>query len=260
MNMDSVQDAFRAAVSKTIRLQPEGIDRYLVYTPFHFDDGDHFVIVLRKDETDNWVITDEGHTYMHMSYTMKSSNLRKGTRNKFIEKALDKYGVQSRDGQLSSRIFEVADAGNILYGFIQCLTSITNVSYLSRGESVSTFMEDFETFLEAAIPGQREFEFRYRDAEHDPDGKYVVDCRINGKGIPMHVYAISHDGKCRDTTINILQFRNWGAPFFALAIFENQEKISRGVLARFTDVCDRQFSSLNANQENIRGFLERHIR
>ena len=260
MNMDSIQDAFRATVAKTIRLQPEGVDRYLVYTPFHFDDGDHFVIVLRKDETDNWVITDEGHTCMHMSYTMKPSNLKRGTRNKFIEKALGKYGVQSRDGQLSSRIFEVADAGNILYDFIQCLTSITHVSCLSRERVVSAFMEDFKTFLETAIPKRRGLEFRYRDAEHDPDGKYVVDCRINGKGAPIHVYAINHDGKCRDTTINILQFRNWKAPFFSLAIFENQEKISRSVLARFTDVCDRQFSNLNANQENIRGFLERHIR
>ena len=43
------------------------MDRYQVFTPFLFDDGDHLVIVLKRNNS-HWVLSDEGHTYMHLTY------------------------------------------------------------------------------------------------------------------------------------------------------------------------------------------------
>jgi hypothetical protein len=43
-----------------------------------------------------------------------------------------------------------------------------------------------------------------------------------------------------------------------MAVFEEQESISRKTLARFTDVCDKAFSSLEEdNKARIANFLER---
>ena len=254
MNIGAIQDSFKSTVAKSVRLLPEGVDRYQIFTPFHFDDGDHFVITLRKDETGNWVITDEGHTYMHISYHMDLSSLEDGNRNEIIEGALERYGVQENDGQILMRIDDLANAGNIFYNFIQCLINITDVSYLSRERVASTFMDDFKKFISETVPYER-FEFDYHNPKHDSDRKYLVDCQINGMPRPLHVYAIRNNGECRDTDINIRQFLAWDIPFHALGIFEDQEKISRKVLSRFTDVCDRQFSSLASNKERIKDFL-----
>ena len=78
MNIATVQDSFKTAVCDSVELFPEGVDRYRIFTPFHFDDGDHFVIALRKGNRGTWIITDEGHTYMHMSYHMDLSSLKGG--------------------------------------------------------------------------------------------------------------------------------------------------------------------------------------
>ncbi len=255
MNIETIQESFKSTVAASVSLFPEGVNRYQIVTPFHFDDGDHFVIVLRKNGSDDWILTDEGHTYMHMSYHMDLSLLEQGTRNTIIESALEKYGMEEKEGQIVVPLDNFANAGNIFYNFIQCLVSITDASYLSRERVASTFMDNFKEFIYKNIPEEK-FELNYRDESHDPDGKYLVDCRVNGMARPVHVYAIGTNDKCRDTTIGILQCRkNWNLSFLALGIFEDQEQINRKVLSRFTDVCDRQFSSLATNQEAVNDFL-----
>jgi hypothetical protein len=78
-----------------------------------------------------------------------------------------------------------------------------------------------------------------------------VDCRINRLLRPVFVFAIPNDDKCRDATITLLQFERWTVPHQSVAIFEEQEEINRKVLARFSDVCEKQFSSLGANRDRI---------
>jgi hypothetical protein len=43
----------------------------------------------------------------------------------------------------------------------------------------------------------------------------------------------------------------------SLGIFEEQERIQRKVLAKFTDVCDKRFSSLEENKDRIKTHLRR---
>jgi hypothetical protein len=68
-------------------------------------------------------------------------------------------------------------------------------------------------------------------------------------------HAIPNDDRCRDVTITLHQFERWGLSFQSAAIFEDQQAISRPVLARFSDVAGKQFSSLASNRERIKKFF-----
>jgi hypothetical protein len=252
MNTITLEQEMRQKICSQIELQPEGLDRYRVISPFMFDDGDHLVIVLKK-VVNQWLLTDEGHTYMHLTYDLEEKDLRHGSRQSIIAQALSMFSVSDRDGEL---ILEVPpDAfGDALYSFIQALLRICDVTYLNRELVYSTFIEDFRSFTEKSVPAERR-EFNWHHPQLDPIANYPVDLRINGTETPVFVYAINNDNKARDVTISLLKFELWKLQYHSISIFENQEDINRQVLARLSDVCEKQFSSLDVNKDRITQYL-----
>ena len=257
MDIDTIECDFREKVCDQVRLVQEGMERYRVFTPFLFEDGDHLAIVLRK-ENSKWVLSDEGHTYMHLTYDIDEKDLQRGTRQKIITNALSVFKVEDRDGQLMLVIQE-DHYGDALYSFAQALLKITDITYLSRERVRSTFMEDFRALMTETVPENRRT-FDWHEPQRDAQGMYSVDCRVNGMERPLFVFALSGDDKTRDATISLLQYEKWELSSHSMSVFEDQESINRKVLARFSDVCDKQFSSLGANKDRIDRYLREVLR
>jgi hypothetical protein len=186
MTTAEIVRAFREKVSREIDLETQGLDRFVVYTPFMFDDGDHFVIILCR-ENGRWVLTDEAHTFMHLSYV--DVDLSQGSRAKIVEQALRGFGVQNRSGELRVVVPEEA-FGDALFSLVQAISRITSTALWTRERIISTFEEDFRQLVQGVVPVGR-LEFGYTDREIDPDRIYPVDCRINSMPRPCFLFAIT---------------------------------------------------------------------
>ena len=141
MSTNTIELDFKAKVCEKVQIAPEGLERFRVFTSFMFDDGDHLCIVLKKDG-DGWILSDEGNTYMRLTFDMDEQDLREGKRHAIIANALSLFDVEDRDGEL---VIRVRDGlyGDALFSFAQAILKIADVSYLSRERVRSTFIDDF---------------------------------------------------------------------------------------------------------------------
>jgi hypothetical protein len=252
MTTATMEADFKKKVGEEVRMLAEGQDRFRVFTPFRFGDGDHLAVVLKRDGQ-RWLLSDEGHTFMRLTYDMDEKDLQHGPRRRFIERALTQFGVTDKDGVLLAEVPE-GRYGEALFGYMQAILHITDVSYLSREAVKSTFMTDFMGFLsEISVASPPEFD--WHDEDEDPDKKYAVDCRIEGKTKPIFVFGVPNEDKCRDATITIQHYEIEERDFSSLIVFEDQEQMGRKPLARLTDVADKMYSTFGGNQKRIAAYL-----
>jgi hypothetical protein len=145
---------------------------------------------------------------MHLTYQIDEKELYRGNRQKLITNALSTFSVTDREGELVLTIPK-EQYGDALYSFVQALLKINDADYLTRERVKSTFLEDFRAFITEEVPEDRRV-FDWSDKQHDPEGRYVVDCRVNGMAKPLMIYALPSDDKARDATIGLLKFEVWG--------------------------------------------------
>lgn len=260
MNLTSIKDEFKGRVSEQIDIEQVGEGRFLVVTPFRFEDGDHYVIVL-KQEDGRWILTDEASTLMHLSYWVDDKPLESsaiGNRKEIMDSSISAFLVQNRDGELFIPVTE-SRFGDALFNFVQALSKVNDLSFLSREVVRSTFLEDLMNFIREHVDNTR-LAFSWKDEERDPKGNYMVDCRINGIPRPLLVYGIPSDTKANLAALSLLKFESWGLPFQSLGVFEDQEGLDPKPVARFTDAIEKSFSNLQGNKDSIRKYIDKALK
>jgi hypothetical protein len=244
------------ALNEAIEVRAVNPSEVQVHTPFRFADGDELVIHLREASGGGLEWSDTGHTFMHLSYWMDIDALESGNRAQLLDNHLTQFSAHESDGELLLPV-NGNQLGSSLFQFVQLLLHITDLDLLSREMVRSTFMEDFRRLMQDSFGDHAHLD--YVDLERDPNRNYPIDCLLNNRARPVAVFALANDDRCRDATITLHQFREWGRDLFSTGVFEDQEQINRKVLARFTDACDKQFSSLSGQEQEVVGYLQREL-
>jgi len=261
MALEDIIKEFRESVCGEIDLASSGLNRYLVEVPFSFTDGDHYVIILRQ-EGNKWVLSDEGHTFMHLSYELRDREFEEGNRRKIIDEVLNSYQIENRAGELVLTI-PPSRYGDALFTFVEAITRITDVTFLSREVVKTTFREDFMRIVseKGNEAGVKDIIFDYTHPIHDPDGKYPIDARLNGViSRQVLVFAVGNDDQCQTTTIVLHQWEKWQERFHSIAVFRDQTEINRLYLARLSDVIGKHLPSLETAKERLKKeLLDLHV-
>ena len=124
MDIKSLEKEFRKKVCNEIELFPEGKDRFVISAPFTFEDGDFLNVVLKKNGA-GWYFTDEGHTFMHLSYD--DLDFERGIKKEIINSVLKTHYLENDSGELKCTV-EDNYFGDAFYTFIQGLIKVTDIA------------------------------------------------------------------------------------------------------------------------------------
>lgn len=240
MKTNLIETDIRKLLCGEIEVVQKGIDRYAIHTPFAFGDGDSFVSILKKEDGD-WVLSDEGHTFMHMSY--ENVDFLSGTRARVLDEALQQHGLDNHAGVLRLRVPSVDQIGHAVFSFVHAVSKVSNVTRFTREVARSTFMDDFREFIESIASSANPM-FGWNDPIKDPDSLYSVDCRLDTIDRPWIVFGVGNSDKCKNVIITCLKMESIAPEARSIAIFENQAEVNGRDVARLTDVVFKQFSSL----------------
>lgn len=250
MNDRDILQAFKETVCREIEIEKKGLNRYIVYTPFAFDDGDHYVVILEREDN-HWLLTDEGHTFMHLSYG--GVDVLAGQRGELVKNSLAAYGLENRSGELVLNVPE-EQFGDALFSYLQAINRVQSTALWTRSRGSSTFRDDFKALLRESVPPEK-LEFDYADRTDDPGSIYKVDSRVIGRGGDWFIFAVANNDQCRNATITCYHFEKRRRSFNGAVIYENQEELASRSLAQISDVVGKQFSSLG-QRDRIKQFLK----
>jgi hypothetical protein len=137
--LTDLQTKFIAKLHDSITLEQLDQNMFELITPYTFSDGDGFSIVLKK-ENDNWILTDEGDTLMHLDILgISEASLLSGTKHKIFSAILEQFSMIDRDGELILKI-ENDDYITAYYQFTQALMKVSDIEFLSRSKKKESFI------------------------------------------------------------------------------------------------------------------------
>ena len=142
MNVENIEKLAGESISEAVTLSRRGLNDYRVNLPFTFADGDNLKVILKQEANGKWLLTDEAHTFMYLSYhDMEIENST--TKQKLLDNILQSHNMAERDGRLVMQDIEIADIGAAIFTFSQALLKVGDFSMWRRERIKSLFMENF---------------------------------------------------------------------------------------------------------------------
>lgn len=192
--------------------------RYVLQTPFQFEDGDGYPVVVEQHD-DSWRLTDLGGTASHLGgddvdFTPARLgmlvDIAEGSGFDFRELVLSR--VQSEPPSQ----FDIAD-------IVQAIAQLAAIRYVSREQVRRLYRDDVALFVESHVP--KEYRTLRWHPPSDAKGIYAADALLvpsTSGAAPTTLFAVGNAEQAERATISILMHRRWDLEVDPLVVYDRR--------------------------------------
>lgn len=252
-DLDSLQATLRGFIAEAFSLERLDADALLLHTPFAFDDGDGFPLVL-EHTADGWQITDRGGSVEHLSYY--DVNLTE-SRKHVIKEIARTAGLKVDDWELVRPANGELAAADV-FDFLHAMARVADLGLTSTSRIANMLREDLETLVQRRFPASA-YDLDYVNPR-DPDGIFSADVlfrRGDPQADPLLGFAVWNNDRADRAAITLLQYEAWGLKWDSVVFLDEDVNLSRRQQRLLNRKAGMQFSNITEREEEIASWLHR---
>lgn len=192
--------------------------RFVLQTPFQFEDGDGYPIVVERHEK-GWRITDLGGAASHLA--VDDVELTPARLDILVDIAegsgFDFEGlVLSRTQPDFPSAFDIADV-------LHAIAQLSAIRFLSREQVRRLYRDDVVRFVESSVPPAHR-SLRWSPST-DSKGLYAADALLTSSevhSLPTTLFAVGNAEQAERATISILMHKRWELEVEPLVVYDRR--------------------------------------
>jgi hypothetical protein len=240
----------RKAICPNIEVEARGIDRYMIHTAYRYSDDDELHILF-KNTDDGWVLTDEGHTVMWLSYEdvaltdARKENLLKTIRSNHAEYA---------DGEILVRC-TLDNMGPALYSMIQALLQASMLLCMRKESIRNSFLDDMKQGFKAALGDN--VRYCLDEAIDTAEKTYHADIFVDVNP-PIYVFGVSNTERCLNAIIFMMHMREENRNIRSVIVVDEEAKVSEDNINMAVTKSDKSFIGIKGMNDELSWYLKKN--
>jgi len=247
--MNEILNYISSSFNNKIHIREKRPNLFQLILPIYHEDGDMIDIFIEYKNGD-YYLCDYGLTLMRLSYNYEIDTPNK---ENIFQKMLSENKLEENNGNIRFRTKKESLFTDIMH-VTQAYMKIGSMRYFKREVVESLFYETLQEIIFTNLidysPNKNVMPLPERD-------DLEADFELKPNGHPIYVFGVKDGANARLATICCLEYQNAKLKFRSLIVHEDFDKLSRKDRSRLTNVCDKQFTSLEDFKNTAKIFLER---
>lgn len=248
--MDKIAEILNKDFNGKVSVKKKRPDIYQIMLPIYHEDGDMVDLFIHVIGDNNFILSDFGLTLQRLAY---SYDIDTPNKEMILQKIILENGLAEEEG----KIFLPTNLENLYFDILhitQTYAKIGSMRYFKRGVIENLFFEILDDFIFTEL---KEFhpQKNVLPIPHREDLEADYSFQPNGK--PVYLFGVKDVSKARLATLNYQAYLLENIKYHGWVVTENFEALPRKDKLRLTNICDKQFTSLDEFKVNAKSFLEK---
>ena len=248
--MNKIAEILNKDFNGKVSIKRKRPDIYQIMLPIYHEDGDMIDLFIHEIEDNVFILSDFGLTLQRLAY---SYDIDTPNKEMILQKIISENRLSEQDG----KIFLPTNLENLYFDIMhitQTYAKIGSMRYFKRGVIENLFFEILDDFIFTEL---QEFKPQKNvlPIPHREDLEADYSFQPNGK--PVYLFGVKDVSKARLATLNYQAYLLENIKYHGWVVTENFEALPRKDKLRLTNICDKQFTSLDEFKINAKSFLKK---
>lgn len=248
--MEQIIDHIKKNFNGRVSIRKKRPNIYQLLLPIYHEDGDMIDLFITSKGENKYELCDYGLTLQRLSY---SYDIDTPNKESILQKILSENSLTEQEGNICLETNTESLYNDVMH-ITQAYAKIGSMRFFAREVVENLFFEMLDEYIFRDLkdfrPEKKVLPIPGRD---DLEADYSF--KPNGK--PVYLFGVKDVAKARLATLSYQAYLLSNIKYHGWVVTENFEALPRKDKIRLTNVCDKQFTSLDEFKMNARTFLEK---